>query len=56
MAREIAAVQKLTDSEVLKLIDSQLQKGPRRLSKAEADAEAEAEDDTDSASDVEAAA
>ncbi len=28
MAREIAVVQKLTDSEALKLIESQLQKGP----------------------------
>ena len=43
MAREIAAVQKLTDSEVLKLIDTQLQKSPRRT-KAEAEAEAEIED------------
>ena len=50
MAREIAAVEKLTDSESLKLIESQLQKGPRRLSKAEAE---EAEDDGDT---VEAAA
>jgi CarD family transcriptional regulator len=53
MAREIAAVQKLTDSEALKLIDSQLQKGPRRVSKAEAE---EAEDEGDSGADVEAAA
>jgi CarD family transcriptional regulator len=53
MARELAAVQKLTDSEALKLIDSQLQKGPRRVSKAEAE---EAEDEGDSATDVEAAA
>ena len=52
MAREIAAVQKLTDSEALKLIESQLQKSPRRLSKAE---EAESEDEGD-APDVEAAA
>jgi len=42
MAREIAAVQKLTDSEVGKLIESQLQKSPRR-SKAEAEADAEAD-------------
>ena len=39
LAREIAAVQKLTDSEVGKVIESQLQKSPRR-SKAEAEAEA----------------
>jgi CarD family transcriptional regulator len=35
MAREIAAVQKLSDSESLKLIESQLQKGPRRAAKSE---------------------
>ena len=38
IARELAAVQKLTDSEALKLIDGQLQKGPRRGGKAEEDA------------------
>jgi CarD family transcriptional regulator len=43
LAREIAAVQKLTDSEVGKLIEAQLQKSPRR-SKAEAEAEAEADE------------
>ena len=56
MAREIAAVQKLTETESLKLIESQLQKGPRRLSKAEAaaeEAETEAEADGE---DVEEAA
>ena len=42
LAREIAAVQKLTDSEVAKLIETQLQKSPRR-SKAEAEADAEAD-------------
>jgi CarD family transcriptional regulator len=42
MAREIAAVQKLTDTEVLKLIETQLQKSPRR-GKAEADVEVEVE-------------
>ena len=35
MAREIAVVQKLTDSEALKLIETHLQKGPKRGSKAE---------------------
>ena len=35
MAREIAAVQKLSDSDSLKLIESQLQKGPRRAAKAD---------------------
>ena len=43
MAREIAAVQKLTDSEVLKLIEAQLQKSPRR-GKAEVDADMDLED------------
>lgn len=51
MAREIAVVQKLTDSEALKLIEAQLLRSPRRLSKAE-----EAEDEGDSTPDVEAAA
>jgi CarD family transcriptional regulator len=46
MAREIAVVQKLTDSEALKLIDDQLQKGPRRTKadEVEADDAEEAED------------
>jgi CarD family transcriptional regulator len=44
MAREIAAVQKLTDSEALKLIEAHLQKGPKRGSKAEQAAEELAED------------
>jgi CarD family transcriptional regulator len=35
MAREIAAVQKLTEMESLKLIESQLQKGPRRGGKVD---------------------
>ena len=43
LAREIAAVQKLTDSEVGKLIEAQLQKSPRRT-KAEAEADAEADE------------
>ena len=42
VARELAAVNKLTDSEALKLIDGQLQKGPKRGTKAEAEAEADA--------------
>ena len=37
MAREIAAVQALTDTEALKVIDGQLQKGPRRVKADEAD-------------------
>jgi CarD family transcriptional regulator len=46
VAREIAVVQKLTETESLKLIDSQLQKGPRRgkAEDAEADAAADGED------------
>jgi CarD family transcriptional regulator len=51
MAREIAAVEKFTDAESLKLIETQLQKGPRRTAKPD-DAE-EDEGDTDT---VEAAA
>jgi len=35
MAREIAAVQKLEDAGSLKLIEAQLQKGPRRAAKAD---------------------
>lgn len=38
MAREVAAVRKLIDSEALKLIESFLQKGPRRGAKADAEA------------------
>jgi CarD family transcriptional regulator len=37
MAREIAAVRKLIDSESLKLIESFLLKGPRRGPKADGD-------------------
>jgi CarD family transcriptional regulator len=45
LAREIGAVQKLTETETLKVIDSQLQKGPRRGAKAdgESDGDVEAE-------------
>jgi CarD family transcriptional regulator len=59
MAREIAAVQKLTETEALKLIDTQLQKGPRRGGKADADVEADAAEgdaETDPDGDVEEAA
>ena len=41
IARELAAVQKLTDTEALKLIDGQLQKGPRRGKAEEASGEAD---------------
>ena len=37
MAELIAAVQALTDTEALKVIDGQLQKGPRRVKADEAD-------------------
>jgi CarD family transcriptional regulator len=43
MAREIGAVQKLTETETLKLIETQLQKGPRRGAKAEGESETESE-------------
>ncbi len=43
VAREIAVVQKLTETESLKLIESQLQKGPRRGKAEEADADAVAD-------------
>ena len=61
MAREIAAVQKLTETEALKLIESQLQKGPRRGGKADAEGDSDAADvdgdsDTDPDGDVEEAA
>ena len=44
MAREIAAVQKLTDTEALKVLDNQLQKGPRRGVKTDSAVEADAGD------------
>jgi CarD family transcriptional regulator len=55
VAREISVVQKLTDTESLRLIESQLQKGPRRT-KAE-DAEGEVADgDADDDGDIDEAA
>jgi CarD family transcriptional regulator len=47
MAREVAVVQKLTESEALKAIDAQLQKGQRRGAKVEADAAAPGAGDSD---------
>lgn len=49
VAREIAAVQKLTETESLKVIETQLQKSPRRgkAEDSEADLEAEAGSDGD---------
>jgi CarD family transcriptional regulator len=43
MAREIGAVEKLTETETLKVIETQLQKGPRRGVKGESEGEAEPE-------------
>ena len=47
MARELGVVHKLTDTEALKMIDDQLQKGPRRGKAEEADAD-DADDSEDS--------
>jgi CarD family transcriptional regulator len=47
MAREVAVVQKLTESEALKAIDAQLQKGQRRGAKVESDAAAPGAGDSD---------
>lgn len=43
MARELSAVQNITETESVKLIESNLQKGPRRNAAKEAEAETEAE-------------
>ena len=48
MAREIAAVKKLIDAESLKLIESFLQKGPKRGPKTEVEADGDATNATDS--------
>ncbi|NDB69605.1 MAG: CarD family transcriptional regulator [Methylocystaceae bacterium] len=48
MAREIAAVKKLIDAESLKLIESFLQKGPKRGPKTEVEADGDASNATDS--------
>ncbi|MFK8252723.1 CarD family transcriptional regulator [Ancylobacter terrae] len=48
MARELAAVDNLTETESVKLIEQNLLKGPRRTGKAEAEAEVDADEiDTD---------
>ncbi|ADH90966.1 transcriptional regulator, CarD family [Ancylobacter novellus DSM 506] len=52
MARELAAVDNLTETEAIKLIEQNLLKGPRRVGKGEAEAEldaAEEEADTEEA-------
>ena len=46
VARELAAVNKLTDNEALKLIEGQLQKGPKRGGKVEAEMDIDADGDT----------
>ena len=53
MAREISAVRRLIDAEALKLIESFLQKGPRRGAKSEADVDGDIDGDD---ADVERAA
>ncbi|SCW94153.1 CarD family transcriptional regulator [Ancylobacter rudongensis] len=48
MARELAAVDNLTETEAIKLIEQNLLKGPRRLGKGEVEADAaEAEDEAE---------
>ncbi|MDF2116424.1 CarD family transcriptional regulator [Roseiarcaceae bacterium H3SJ34-1] len=49
MAREVAVVQKLTETESLKLIEQHLEKGPRRGTRAEAAADADGDADGDAA-------
>ncbi len=45
MAREIAAVNQMSETEAVRLIEANLAKGPKRLSKAEAEAEPEADEE-----------
>lgn len=45
MARELAAVDNLTETEAIKVIESNLLKGPRRVGKGEAETEVEATDE-----------
>jgi CarD family transcriptional regulator len=57
MARELAAVQKLTDSESLKLVEQHLERGPKRGARADVIVEADAEGDAEPEGDnIEAAA
>jgi CarD family transcriptional regulator len=56
MAREVAAVRKRIDSEALKLIESFLQKGPRRGAKADAEADVAEVDEVVDEEDVDRAA
>lgn len=52
MAREIAVIQKLLDSEATKLIETQLQKGPRRGTKAEVEADNDLDTDNETDADM----
>lgn len=45
MARELGAVDNLTETEAIKVIEANLLKGPRRVGKGEAEAEVEASDE-----------
>ncbi|HEV2574423.1 CarD family transcriptional regulator [Methylocella sp. CPCC 101449] len=58
MAREVGVVQKLTETESLKVIEQHLEKGPRRGSRSEAasDADGDADVDADNDGEIEAAA
>jgi CarD family transcriptional regulator len=56
MAREVAAVNRLHETEALKLIESQLAKSPKRLKTADADAEVEPEAANEAEDDQEEAA
>jgi CarD family transcriptional regulator len=47
MSREVSVVLKLSDTEVLKLLEEQLQKGPRRTAKSDAEGEGENEADAE---------
>lgn len=51
LAREIAVVQHVTETEAVKEIEGQLAKNPRRGAKAEADAEGDADSDVDAEDD-----
>lgn len=49
MSRELAVVNRLSDPEALKLIETQLQKGPRRGAKSDVEAETEVDGDIEEA-------
>jgi CarD family transcriptional regulator len=56
LSREVGTVQKLTETESLKLIEGQLQKGPRRNKAEESDSEVEADSPETDEGDIEEAA